>query len=70
MDSDSHIMTLLVASIVNCITRLVRTLTLKIDRIRQTTGNNPTLDYLHISLIISQGFTILFSFNSVTIEET
>ena len=52
LDIDSHIMTLLVESIVKCMILLVRTLALKIDRILQTTENNPTLHYLLISLLI------------------
>ena len=51
-DIDSHIMTLLVESIVKCMILLVKTLALKIDRILQTTENNPTLHYLLISLLI------------------
>ena len=42
LDIDSHIMTLLVESIVKCMILLVRTLALKIDRILQTTENNLT----------------------------
>jgi len=52
LDIDSHIMTLLVESIVKCMILLVRTLALKIDPILQTTVNNPTLHYLLISLLI------------------